>query len=117
MMQDRLSHPALAALQSLVLSDRLLEGRKFIFFFCNGISSDSDATDRLQSIVSLASRIDVTIYVIDVSQPVASMDGNRAATQASSILGNANATGGVTAFGANSANVSSPLLTAVHQRT
>jgi VWFA-related protein len=113
MMQDRLSHPALAALQSLVLSDRLLEGRKFIFFFCNGISSDSDATDRLQSIVSLASRIDVTIYVIDVSQPVASMDGNRAATQASSILGNANATGGVTAFGANSANVSSPLLTAV----
>ena len=98
-LEDRRSYPSLAALQALVQSHREVEGRKFIFYFCSGINANSDARELLQSVVSLANRVGVTIYVVDLSPHLASMSSAMQASQASSILGNGNTLGGMTAFG------------------
>ena len=94
-LEDRRSYPSLAALQALVQSHRAADGRKFVFYFCSGINSNSEARELLQSIVSLANRSGVTIYVVDVSPHLASMSSAMQASQASAIL----SSNAVTAFG------------------
>jgi VWFA-related protein len=94
MLEDRRSSPSLVSLQALVQSDRQADGRKFIFFFCSGITSNSDARERLRSIVALANRLGVTIYVIDLNPRIGSMSSAISATSASALLGNTSGNGG-----------------------
>lgn len=98
-LEDRHSYPSLAGLQALVQSEKLVEGRKFLFYFCSGINANSDAAEMLQSIVGVANRMGVTIYVIDVNPAIASTKASMQASQASAILGNGNTSGAVNSFG------------------
>jgi len=82
------SYPSLAALQALVLSDRLLTGRKFIFYFSKGTLSNSDSRDLVHSIVGLANRAGVTICAVDTGAIInEQMDSAMRASMARSALG------------------------------
>ena len=100
--EARRGYPSLAALQALVLSDRLLTSRKFIFYFSKGIASNSDARDTLHSIVGLANRADVTICAVDTNPLDAQMGSAMQAAVASSILGKGASSGNISAFGVGS---------------
>lgn len=84
-LEDRRSYPSLAALQALVESDRLLTGRKFIFYFSAGIDANSDVRDILKSIVAQANRAGVTIWVLDTTRMNEGMNSAQQASLASSI--------------------------------
>jgi VWFA-related protein len=98
-LEDHRSSPSLAALQALVLSNRLLTGRKFIFYFSEGIASNSDARDIIHSIVGLANRAGVTICVVDANRLDAQMGSNLQAAVASSIVGKGPTNASISAFG------------------
>lgn len=98
-LEDRHSYASLAGLQALVQSEKLVEGRKFIFYFCSGINSNSDAGELLQSIVGIANRMGVTIYVIDANPQIAPMRAAMQASQVSTLLGTGNGTGNTNQFG------------------
>ncbi len=98
MLEERHSYPSLVALQALVLSDQLLTGRKFIFYFSEGIAPNSDARETLHSIVGLANRAGVTIGVMDANPLDWQMGSTMQASVASSVLGGG-PSGGGSAFG------------------
>jgi VWFA-related protein len=98
-LEERRSYPSLAALQALVVSDRVLSGRKFIFYFSAGGGFDSDARDILHTIVGLANRAGVTIGVVNTSFYNPRDNSALEASEASSILGEVSPGGGVTAAG------------------
>jgi VWFA-related protein len=100
--EDHRSSPSLAALQALVLSDRLLTGRKFIFYFSEGVASNSDSHDIIHSIVGLANRAGVTICVVDADRLDAQMGSNLQAAVASSIVGKGPTNTNISAFGTGS---------------
>ncbi len=88
LLEGQHSYPSLAALQALVLSDRLLTGRKFIFYFSRGTVSNSDARDMVHSIAGLANRAGVTICAVDTGAIVnEQMDAAMRASMARSALG------------------------------
>lgn len=109
-LEERRSYPSLAALQALVQSNRLVTGRKFIFYVSAGIDGNSDARDILRSIVGLANRAGVTIWAIDTSRVNAQMSSSQQSSIASSILGTgpAGSSGGVSAFGSGNLPGSTP---------
>ena len=80
-------------------SSRPVPGRKFLFFFTQGLPTASEAHERLRSIVSLANRAGVTIYVVDVGSLPSSMSSQMQASQASQFLGSGGAGGNLGAFG------------------
>jgi VWFA-related protein len=90
-LEESHGNPSLAALQAIVLSDRLLTGRKFILYFSEGIGPD--AHDKLQSILGLANRAGVTICVVDANLENPQVRSAQAAAMASSILGGGNSFG------------------------
>jgi len=96
---DRRGYPSLGALQALVQSDRLLTGRKFIFYFSEGMASNSDARDTLHSIVALANRAGVTICVVDTNPVDAQMAAAMQASMAMSTLGAGGAIGSSSTIG------------------
>ena len=88
LLEGQHTYPSLAALQALVLSDRLLTGRKFIFYFSSGTLSNSDARDMVHSIVGLANRAGVTICAVDTGAIInEQMDAAMRASMARSALG------------------------------
>jgi VWFA-related protein len=109
-LESRHAYPSLSALQAFVRSDPPGDGRRFLFYFSSGLTLNADAREMLQSIVSSADRTGVTIYVIDVNPRIGTLSSSMQATQASSILGNGNDSGGVTAFGATSSAPTPPAL-------
>ena len=98
-LEDRHSYASLAGLQALVQSEKLVDGRKFIFYFCSGITSNSDAGELLQSVVGIANRMGVTIYVIDANPQIAPMRATMQASQVSTLLGAGNGNGTTNQFG------------------
>ncbi len=98
-LEERRSYPSLAALQALVVSDRALSGRKFIFYFSAGGAFDSDARGILHTIVGLANRAGVTIGVVNTGFYDPHDNAALEASQASSILGEVTPGGGVSAAG------------------
>ena len=98
-LEERRRYPSLAGLQALVLSQRLLTGRKFIFYFSSGIDSSTDARDFLHSIVGQANRAGVTICAVDISRVNAQMNSAMQSGLASTVLGKGTAPGNVSAFG------------------
>jgi VWFA-related protein len=84
-------NPSLAALQAIVLSDRLLTGRKFILYFSGGVGPE--AKDDLQSIIGLANRAGVTICVLDANAVNPQVRSAQSAALASSILSGGNSFG------------------------
>lgn len=99
LLEDNRSYPSLAALQALVLTDRSLTGRKFIFYFSRGIASNSDARQTLHAIVGLANQAGVTICAVDANPLDAQMGPNMQSDEVSSILGKSSAPGNITPFG------------------
>ena len=94
---------SLSALQALIVSDRVLSGRKFIFYFSMDAAWNSDARDIVRSIVGLANRSGVTIGIVDASPFDSQMNSYMESSMASSILGNTAGSGGQTAFGGGTA--------------
>jgi len=98
-LEERHGYPSLAALQALAVSDRVVSGRKFIFYFSAGGSFNSDARDILHTIVGLANRAGVTIGVVNASFYDPRTNSALEASEASSILGEVSPGGGVSAAG------------------
>lgn len=92
-LEDRRSFPSLAALQGLVMSDRLLTGRKFIVYFSRGFSANNDARDILSSIAGTANRAGVTICTEDTDPIDPQMVSAMQASMAMSTLGKGGAIG------------------------
>jgi VWFA-related protein len=90
-LEESHGNPSLAALQAIILSDRLLTGRKFILYFSEGIGPE--AHDNLQSIVGLANRAGVTICVVDANPENPQVRSAQSAALASSVLGGGNSFG------------------------
>ena len=84
-------NPSLAALQAIVLGDRLLTGRKFILYFSEGVGPE--AKDKLQSIIGLANRAGDTICVLDANAQNPQVVSAQSAALASSILSGGNSFG------------------------
>jgi len=97
--EDRNRPPSLSALQAVVNSERLLTGRKFIVYVSEGIASDNQARDAMQSIVGIANRAGVTICVVDTSTFDPRMRSSMQASQASAVLGGSNGGTPTSAFG------------------
>jgi VWFA-related protein len=97
--EERHGSRSLAALQAVVLSDRLLTGRKFILYFSEGMPESSDTHDALQSILSLANRAGVTICVVDTNLVDAEKKSAMQASQVSSFLGGSNGGSATSSFG------------------
>lgn len=114
---ERRSYPSLAALQALIEGDRILSGRKFIVYFSEGGTFNSDARDILHTIVGMANRAGVTIEVVNASFYDPRVNSAMEASEASSILGEVSPGGGVSAAGsAAGAGAFTPgaLLNSVH---
>lgn len=101
-LEDRRSYPSLAALQAIVDSDRLLTGRKFIFYFSEYLPTNHDARDMVRSITGLASRAGVNIYPVDISRFNERMVSAYSASMATMMLGFGSAGGSSSAFGGGS---------------
>ena len=99
-LEDRRANPSLAALQALVLSDRLLTGRKFIFYFSEGIDPNSDSRNLLKSIVGMANRAGVTICAVEANPMDGKMSSAMQASAASSFLGKGVTSANISSFGA-----------------
>lgn len=97
--EERHGSRSLAALQGLVLSDRLLTGRKFILYFSEGMPESSDTHDALQSILGLANRAGVTICVVDTNLVDEEKKSAMQASQVSSLLGGSNGGSPTSSFG------------------
>jgi VWFA-related protein len=104
-LDERRNYPSLAALQALVASDRVLSGRKFIFYFSSDTTWNSDARDIVRSIVGLANRAGVTVGIVNTSPFNPEMNSYMEASLASPILGNTVGTGGATAFSGGSGSI------------
>lgn len=99
--ENRHTHPSLAALEALVDSSRFLTGRKFLFYFSAGVDGSSDARDLLRSIMSQANRAGVTVWVVDTGRINERMSSAQQANLASSIIGKGPISGSASAFGAS----------------
>lgn len=108
LVEEHHGYPSLAALQALVLGDRLLPGRKFIFYFSGGMASNSDTREMLHSIVGLANRAGVTIFIVDTSPINTPMSSEMQASMVSSILASGNNIGGINGFGMGAGGGANP---------
>jgi len=107
-LEESHKYPSLAAIQALVSSDRLLTGRKFIFYFSSGIASSSETRDTIHSIAGLASRDGVTICAVDANPLDVEMGKAMQSAVASSILGKGPSGDNINAFGIAGVNIGSP---------
>lgn len=79
-LQDHHMQVPLAGLLGLVRAQTRTPGRKLVVYFTEGINSDADARDTIQSIGGAANRAEVSIYVIDkAALDTKTMDGLMAA--------------------------------------
>ncbi len=61
------THPSIGALQALAQSQRRIPGRKFVFWFSEGMRGDSDTRDTIRSVITVANRAGLTICAVDTS--------------------------------------------------
>ncbi len=99
-LEGRHGLPSLAALQALVLSDRLLTGRNLIIYFAGRTASSADARDILHSILGMANRAGVTICVVNADPFNPEASSRMMSSMSSSLLGSVSGSGGsVSSFG------------------
>lgn len=65
--EDEHTFPSLSALQALANSQRHLSGRKYIFYFSQGLYANSDSRDTVSTIIGQANKAGVTICAVDTN--------------------------------------------------
>jgi len=60
LVEDQHTYPSLAALEALAQSQRQIPGRKFVFWFSEGLRADSDTRDAIRSVIAEANRAGLT---------------------------------------------------------
>jgi VWFA-related protein len=108
-LEGRRGFPSLAALQALVLSDRLVTGRNLIVYFAGRTASSSDARDILHSILGMANRAGVTICVVNADPFNPEANSRMMSSMSSTLLGSGSGSGGnVSSFGVGNLPGSAP---------
>jgi VWFA-related protein len=86
LLEDQHVHPSVAAVRAIAQSERGIPGRKFVFWFSEGMRGDSGAADAVRSTVAEANRDGLTICAVDTSSVDESASSQIQSTLAASVL-------------------------------
>jgi VWFA-related protein len=98
LVEDEHTYPSLAALEALAQSQRQISGRKFVFWFSEGMRADSDTRDAIRSVIAEGNRAGLTICAVDSNSIDQQAGSQIQAAMAMSLIG----VGG--AIGSNNVN-------------
>ena len=83
---DQRTNPSIAALRALAESQRQIPGRKFVFWFSDGMRGDAENRDAIRLVITEANRAGLTLYTVDTGSVDQSASGQIQNVLAMSVL-------------------------------